>query len=170
MFTITGGEGHGRISVWCQILDNCFEGVDSRFFEDVLTATNFDVHNFNGCNMGVICWVVRNFLRDHTWDDADVMVIFHGGAEVEVFDVYAKARCAFAGTRDCAVWSLASSIETAGELGLPGKTRRFLLDVIRTRQVYFFWGLKLQTQFAYNTVQSAGKADVLIKILFLYFL
>ena len=84
MFTITGSEGRGRIAVWCQFLDNLSKDDDAGFFESVHAMKYFDVEESVGCCMDVILWVIPDFLRDHAWEDTGVLVIFHGGAEVEV--------------------------------------------------------------------------------------
>ena len=61
------------------------------------------------------------------------------------------------------IWTLAANMETAGELGSPVYSRRFILEVILTRCVSVFWGHMVHTQFAYDTVLSDSTTVFLMK-------
>ena len=54
--------------------------------------------------MDVISWILPYFLINHAWKDADELVIFYGGAKVEVFGFYSDVTGSFVGIGDGAVY------------------------------------------------------------------
>ena len=52
----------------------------------------------------VAAWIIPHFLGNHIWEDADVLVVLHGHAKVEVFDVDAKVASTSVGIRDGAIY------------------------------------------------------------------
>ena len=54
--------------------------------------------------MDVVSWIIPHFLGNHIWEEADVLVVLHGRAKVEVFDVNAEVEVTFVGIGDGAIY------------------------------------------------------------------
>ena len=64
----------------------------------------FKVYKTVGDDGDVLAWIIPHFLGNHLWEDADVLVVLHGHAKVEVFDVNAKVAGTFVGIGDGAIY------------------------------------------------------------------
>ena len=65
--------------------------------EAIHAASYFKVYKTIGGDGFIVPWIIPHFLGDHFWEDADVLVVLHGRAKVEVFDVDAKVAGTFVG-------------------------------------------------------------------------
>ena len=52
----------------------------------------------------MVAWNIPHFLGKHIWEDTDVLVVLHGHAKVEVFDVDAEVSGTFLGIVDGAIY------------------------------------------------------------------
>ena len=91
------------VSVWGEVVNDLVEGNDYCLFEAIHDASYFKVYKTVGRNGDVIAWIITHFLGKDLWEDVDVLVVLHGHAKVEVFDVGAKLPGAFVGIGDGAI-------------------------------------------------------------------
>ena len=70
--------------------------------------------------MDVIAWIIPHFLRNHFWEDADVLEVSHGIYKLEVGDVDTEVAGTFVGVRDGDIY-VELGIEHAhiGRAGIP---------------------------------------------------
>ena len=83
------------VSVWGKVANKLVEGNDLCLFEAIHAASHFKVNITIGGNGDVKAWIIQHFLGNHIWEEADVLVVLHGRAKVEVFDVDAKVSGTF---------------------------------------------------------------------------
>ena len=67
-----------------------FEGEDAGFFEAIHAPSDFEVDEAVGRDVDGVAGIVPHFFGGHFRENADVLVVGHGGAEVEVFEVDAE--------------------------------------------------------------------------------
>ena len=58
------------------------------------------VYKTVGSDGDVVAWIIPHFLRNHLWENADVLVILHGSANIEVFCVNAEEAGTYVGILD----------------------------------------------------------------------
>ena len=85
----------GFVSEWGEVSNELVKGDDSCLFEAIYASSYFKIYKTVGGNGDVVEWIITHFLGDHIWEDADVLVVLHGRAKVEVFDVDAKVSGTF---------------------------------------------------------------------------
>ena len=90
--------------MWCEVANELVEGNDSLLFDAIHDFSYFKVYKTVGGDGDVVAWIIPHFLGGHLWEDADVLLVFHGRAKVEVFDVNAKVSGTFVGIRDGAIY------------------------------------------------------------------
>ena len=79
----------------------------------------FKVYKTAGGDGDVVVWIIPHFLGEHLWEDADVLVVLHGSAKVEVFDVDAKVSGTFLGIGNGAIYvELGIEHEHGGRAGI----------------------------------------------------
>ena len=93
----------GFVSEWGEVSNELVKGDDSCLFEAIYASSYFKIYKTVGGNGDVVEWIITHFLGDHIWEDVDVLVVLHGHAKVEVFDVGAKLPGAFVGIGDGAI-------------------------------------------------------------------
>ena len=77
-----------------------FEGEDAGFFEAIHAPSDLEVDESVGRDVNGVAGIVPHFFGDHFRENPDVLLVDHGGAEVEVFEVDAKIPGAFVGFED----------------------------------------------------------------------
>ena len=96
-----------------------FKCDDAGFIAAVHSLTDFEVYVSFKLDDELVFF--HDFIRYEFVVDAEVLVVLHRGAKVEVFDVDAHLAGSFVFIRNGAVNAIyASRIDTAGELGSPG--------------------------------------------------
>ena len=77
-----------------------FEGEDVGFFEAIHAPSDLEVDESVGRDVDGVAGIVLYFFEGHFRENADVLVVGHGGAKVEVFEVDAEILGAFVGVGD----------------------------------------------------------------------
>ena len=96
-----------------------FKCDDAGLIEAIHSLTDFEVYVSFRLDDELVFF--HDFIRYEFVVDAEVLVVLHRGAKVEVFDVDAHLAGSFVCIRDGAVNAIyASRIDTAGELGSSG--------------------------------------------------
>ena len=93
----------GFVSVWDELVNELVEGNDSCLFEAIHAASYFKVYKTVDRNGDVVAWIIPHFLGNYLWEDVDVLLVLHGRAKVEVFDIDAKVAGTFVGIGDGAI-------------------------------------------------------------------
>ena len=90
--------------MWGEVANELVEGDKSYLFEAIHAVSYLKVYKTAGGDVDVVAWIIPHFLRNHLWEDADVLKVLHGCAKVEVFDVDAKVAGTFVGVGDGAIY------------------------------------------------------------------
>ena len=88
------------VSVWGEVANELVEGNDSLLFDAIHDFSYFKVYKTVGGDGDVVAWIIPHFLGGHLWEDTYVLVVFHGRAKVEFFDVDAELSGTFVGIGD----------------------------------------------------------------------
>ena len=90
--------------MWVELANKLVKVNESCLFEAIHAALYFKVYKTVGGDWGVVAWIVPHFLRNHIWEDADVLVIFYGRTKVEFFDVNSEVAGTCLGIGDGAIY------------------------------------------------------------------
>ena len=90
--------------MWDNVANELAEGDNSCLFEAIHYASYLNVYKKVGGNGYVVAWIIPHFFGNHLWEDVDVLVVLHGCAKVEVFDVDSEVTGTFVGIGDGAIY------------------------------------------------------------------
>ena len=94
----------GFVNVWGEVVNELVEGNYSCLFEAIHAASYSKVYKNVGRNGDVVAWIIPHLLGNHLWEDVDVLVLLHGSAKLEVFDIDAEVAGTFVGIGDGAIY------------------------------------------------------------------